>query len=421
MAGRRIMTRDFDPFEFTWIYTGKKDSHTARLIVIGVVIVGLVLLTTGVSGTFGGSADFQPAEDVERLLRFANPPLSRPDFPLMRDITSWFLALMIISGALLLHRQWQHMARCLSGLAANGVLLARTPPRSNRFSKLLGVDRMIAGVPTEKALDAIVDRVVGTLSRRSSWLTLAMVVASILLAELLVLGQANGLFQTLAPDGLSPADRATWLQDAYRNWWAGSHHVFGYLLYQVLAVFAIFVILNFQMTGMVAVYVTVAMYFVVEPSADWLNRDGRFGWSPMARLFRTVVLASALLGATLTLVIVSLGIGNYAWVSGLVVLYALLMPLSVAVPWIVFRRVEENAKKLRMAEIEQIIRSQHLDVERDIAAMAPFIVEIDRCRGARIRPLRLGSASGSTYIVLVVLPVLLAVAQIVFPIQFDGR
>lgn len=421
MARRRITTRDFDPFEFTWIYRGRKDSHTGWLATIGVVIVGLVLVSTWLSGTLGSTADVQPIDDVRRVLLIPGTAVSRPDFPLMRDITSWFLAIMIISGALLLHRQWQHMARCLSGLCVNGVLLARSPARSNRLSRLLGVDRMIAGVPQDRMLDVVVGRVVRTVAHRRLWIMLAMLLVSVLLTELLVLGQANGLFQTLAPDGLSPAARQMWLDDAYRNWWASAHHPFGYVVYQVLGVFAVFVILNFQVTGVIAIYVAVAMYFVVEPSADWLNRDGRYGWSPMARVFRTVVVAGGLLGATLTVVIVSLGIDNYQWVWGLVGLYALLAPLSVAVPWLVFRKVEENAKRLRIAEIEALIRADDLDDERDIVAIAPFVAEIDRCRTARIRPLRLGGASGSTYIVLVVLPVLLTVAQIIFPIQFGGR
>lgn len=85
------------------------------------------------------------------------------------------------------------------------------------------------------------------------------------------------------------------------------------------------------------------------------------------------------------------------------------------------RCVEENAKRLRLAEIQAVVNAHDLDAERDIGAMAPFIEEIQRCRTARIRPLRLGTASGSTYVVLVVLPVVLTVAQIVFPIKFGGR
>jgi hypothetical protein len=339
----------------------------------------------------------------------------------MRDVTSWFLTSVTIVGVLLLHREWQHMARCLSRLANNGALVYREQRLSSTFSRLLGVDRMVAGVAPENALNVLVGRVVGTLARRSHRLTLSLIAVSIVLAQLLTLGEQGSLFQTLAPDNLSPAARTLWLNNAYASWWAGSHHVFGYVLYQVLATFAIFIILSFQTAGACAVYVTVAMHFVVEPSADWLNRDGRFGWTPVAYVFRTVVWANALLGATLTVVLVSLGIGNYGWVSGLVVLYIIVIPISIVVPWLAFRRVEKNAKKLRITEIEAAIKSHGLHEEDDIDKLAPYVKEIDRCQSIRIRPLRFGTASFSTYILLAVLPVLLTVAQILFPIEFSGK
>lgn len=421
MARRQIKTCDYDPFEFTLIYRGRKDMHTAWLITVGVGIVALLIFVTSVSGTLGGFRDFQIWNDSRRILDIPTKPVSAPNFPFMRDLTSWFLTFTIVSGALLLHRQWQHMARCLSMLADNGVLVHREQRLSNRFSRILGVDRMVSGVPADEALNTLVKRVVDALSRRSVWLTLSLIIASIVLAQLLALGEQDGLFQTLAPQGLSATARSVWLTNAYDSWWAGTHHVLGYLLYQVLAVFAIFIILSFQFAGICAVYVTVAMYFVVEPSADWLNCDGRFGWAPLAYVYRTVVWANASLGATLTVVLVSLGIGNYGWVSGLVILYIVVIPISIVVPWLAFRRVERNAKALRVKEIGDAIRSHNLDEERDIDLLAPYVVEMDRCQSVRIRPLRLGTASLSTYVILVILPILLAAAQIFFPLEFTGK
>ena len=422
MARRRISTCDYDPFEFTLIYRGRKDTHTAWLSIIGVVIVALLLLVTYVSGTLGTFQDFQLWTDIRRVLKISNTSAATPEFPFMRDVTSWFLIFAIITGTLLLHRQWQYMARCLSQLAGNGVLVHRPKRSSNLFSKLLGVDRMVAGVSQEEALNRLVHRVVGALARRTSWLTLSLIIVSIVLAQLLALGeQKDGLFQTLAPSGLAAAARTAWLDNAYGSWWAGTHHVFGYLLYQVLAVFAIFIVLSFQTAGICAVYVMVAMHFIVEPSADWLNRDGRYGWAPLAYVYRTVVWSNASLGATLTVILVALGLGNYGWVLGLVVLYIIVIPISIIVPWITFRRVERNAKKLRIAEIEAAITSHGIDEESDIALMAPYVLEIDRCQAVRIRPLRLGTASFSTYVLLAVLPILLTVAQILFPLKFNGK
>ena len=103
-------------------------------------------------------------------------------------------------------------------------------------------------------------------------------------------------------------------------------------------------------------YVIIAMYFLIEPRADWLNRDGRFGWAPLAHAYRTVIWANALLGAALTVTLLALGISNYDWVVVLVVMYMILMPTFILMPWVAFRHVEEKARAARVSEIEAIMR-----------------------------------------------------------------
>jgi hypothetical protein len=243
------------------------------------------------------------------------------------------------------------------------------------------------------------------------------VLVSIVLAVLLLLGEQHGLFQVLAPPGLSPAARHAWLTEAYRSWWAGQDHVFGYLVYLVLAVFAIFIILSFETVGLVAIYVLVAMHFLVEQGADWLNRDGRFGWSPLARVYRTVMWANVLLGAALTITLLALGIQNYSWVAALVILYMVLLPVFSIGPWLAFRHVEDKARAARVSEIDGMITGRCPNTN-DVEKLAPYIAEIDRCRKAKISPLRLGTVSVSSYTIAIVIPVLLAAAQIIFPIRF---
>jgi hypothetical protein len=185
----------------------------------------------------------------------------------------------------------------------------------------------------------------------------------------------------------------------------------------VLAVFAIFIILNFYTVGIVAIYVLTAMHFLVEQKADWLNRDGRFGWSPLARVYRTVMWANVLLGAALTIILLALGIQNYSWVIGLVALYVTFLPVFTIGPWLACRKVEEKARAERVSEIDGMIKSQGLDTD-DIETMTPYVAEISRCRKAKINPLRLGTVSLSSYVLVLVLPVVLAVAQIIVPIRF---
>jgi hypothetical protein len=289
------------------------------------------------------------------------------------------------------------------------------------LSRLLLIDKIVSDAPPDEAFGVLVGRVVAGLSRRSVRILVSTIVASLVLAELLVLGQQHGLFQVLAPQGLSRAGRQAWLDDAYRSWWAGKYHVFGYLIYQVLAVFGIFIVISFQVLGIISIYVTIAMYFLVEPSADWLNRDGRFGWAPMARAYRPVIWANVLGGAALTVVLMSLGINNYNWVVVLVVVYMILMPIFLLTPWLALRRVEKEARLVRIGEIEGIIASRGIDTEKDIETLAPLVAEIDRCRTARINPLRLGTARLSTFIILVLLPIGVAAAEIFFPLRFGHR
>jgi hypothetical protein len=403
------------------LYRGLKNFHTAWLALIGVVSVGLLFLATSVDGTLGAFRDFQFWADVRRVLGIPHTPASPADFSLMRDVTSWILLFIITSGTLLLHRHCQHISRCLSGLAASGAIIARTPPRSNLLSKLLLVDKIASGVPPGETFGVLVGTVVDRLSRRSVWVLVSMILASLVLAELLVLGQQHGLFQVFAPHDLSPKGKRVWLADAYRNWWASKDHVFGYLIYQVLAVFGIFIVFSIQLLGVVSVYVTIGMYFLVEPRADWLNRDGHFGWAPMARAYRPVIWENVLGGAALTVVLLSLGINNYSWVAVLVIVYALLMPVFLFTPWLVLRRVEETARLARVRELDEVITSRGLDPKKDIEALAPFISELERCRAARVRPLRLGTATIYTSVVVIILPIMLAAAEIFFPLRFGHK
>ncbi|SMD24580.1 hypothetical protein [Lentzea albidocapillata] len=418
---KKISTSDLDPFQFALLYQKLEKVHTGWLALVSVGVAGVLILASVLEGTFGGLGDFQVVADVKRTLGIAHPERSSPSFPFMRDFVSWLLATIVVTGAVLLHRHWQYMSTCLSKLAKNGVLVARKEPRSNRLSKMLRVDRMIQGVGQDQALNTIVIKVMEVLKRRSVGLLVLMGGSALVLTILLILGLENNMFHVLAPAGASPQEKSVWVREAYSSWWAGKHHLAGHILYWVLAWFAIFVILSFQVVGVIATYLLAAMHFVVEPSADWLNRDGRYGWTPLAALYRTVMWANGLLGLTLTIVLASLGINNYGWVAVLVVVYIVLVPLFVGVPWLVVRRAADTARNARAEQIAGLMADRGIDIESDVENAAPYIAELERCRAARIRPLRLGTASFSTYAVIAVLPVLLTAAQIFLPLTFGTR
>jgi hypothetical protein len=418
MTRRKVTTRDLNPFEFMWMDGRLKKVHTAWGLLLGVLVVAAPIVVSAAEGAFGGPGDVQLWSDLRRALGAQVAVPSPPRFPFMRDVTSWFLAGTVVVGTLLLHRQWQYMSTCLSRLARNGVILHRVQPSHNLVSKLLGIDRITRRAAPQDALNAFVSRVSAYLERKGKYVSLVMLVAAFVLALLLVFGWRSSVFQVLAPSGYGAAQRDAWAHSAYRSWWAGEDHVAGFIVYLLIAVYAIFIILSTQFVGLVAIYVTIGMHFLVEPSADWLNRDGRFGWAPLARVYRTVVAANVVLGVTLSVVVLSLGIGNFAWIEALVVLYVVLMPLFSIVPWLAFRSAKDNAVRLRVAEIEQVIVDRELDEETDIEALAPLVAEIERCRSAHVRPLRVRTVSAFSYVVLVVLPIVLALAQILFPLAF---
>jgi hypothetical protein len=417
MAQQQLQVRDLDPFEFMLLYSGQEKTRRKWLTLIAPISVGAVLLATFVNRTMGTPRDFQFWADIRRVMRVAYTPASQPGFPLMRDVTSWLLLIIVISGALLLDRQWKYMSECLSKLAKNDAIAAKDELVLNRISGLLGINRIVGGASREEAFDVLVGAVQRFLTRYSKLLFLLMLAASIALAALLLQGEQHGVFQVLAPSGLSPAKRQAWVNEAYRSWWAGYDNFFGYVVYQVLAVFAFFIILSFYTVGIVAIYVLTAMHFLVEQRADWLNRDGRFGWSPLARVYRTVMWANILLGVALTIILLALGIQNYKWIAVVVGLYIAFLPVFTFGPWLACRKVEEKAREVRVSEIDGIIARRCLGRD-DVDTMAPFVAEISRCRKAKINPLRLGTVSLSSYVFVLVLPVVLAAAQIIVPIRF---
>ncbi|GLW91368.1 hypothetical protein [Actinokineospora globicatena] len=412
VADRRISTGDLDPFAFTGIYRWFKDWHSAWLLLVGVGYIGAVLIGAASAGAIGTVEDFQVVDDVKRILQLPVTEVSQPSFPLIRDVTTWLLCGSVIAGTVLLHRHWSYLSTCLSKLAENGAIIAKPAVRSTRVSRALRIDAIVAGKDPQEAFGHFIARVNQTLREHRAHLVVPMGILSLVLAVLLWLGMENSLFQTVAPPGLSDYERQVWLETAYQHWWAGGKHHFARLLYLLLAWYAIFVILAFQVVGVCAIYVTIAMHYLVDPSADWLNSDGRYGWAPLARFYRTVMWANAILGTSLTTVLASLGVTNVAWIGVLVALYVLLMPVFTVAPWVLFRHAGRRAVDTRVAQIKALALANGVRIAEDIERMGPYLAEIDRCRTADIRPLRMGTISLFTQFTLVFLPIVLAGAQI---------
>lgn len=438
MAQTRITTTDFDPFEFSWLFFWWKNRSTWWIALFTLLIPLIAGAAAAMEGTFGGMSDVQAADDLTRIFDLGETSYSAPSFPFMRDIYSWTQALTVMFGTVLLHRQWQHMSMTLSTLARTGALVAKQHRHKNVaeqhkhenvaeqhrhkniFSKLLLIDRMAGHATPENALDVFVSKLMTSLAKVKTALQLTLLLAAFLLALLLTFGQKRSLFLVLAPKGLDGAARTDWLERAYTSWWASEPHTVGHIVYLFIAAYAIYVILNFQIPGLLAIYVLAGLYFLADPSADWLNRDSCFGWSICARTFRTVIIGNLLLAFTLLDILVFIGAHNFTWIFGLLGLYTVSVPLFVFVPWAVFGKTEQKAKRLRVAEIEALIAAMGIDTEKDLEKAAPYIAEIERVHAAKIRPLRVRKWSVSTFVILVLIPIVLAAAQIFFEFRLGG-
>lgn len=407
-------------------------------------MITIVFAANIFQGTFGAGHDLHLMEDFRTVLgpkrsleESTDYSLaSAPHFPFIRDFVSWVLLATIIIGIFLLHRQAQKMSVCLSKLAANGAIISRSPIyrlnaageqeldahstfRLTMTSRLLGIDSVVSGVPPHDAFNAVIARA----NLKSQWcahtvLALLIILAAAL-AWMLKLGTTNEFFLALAPpypdSSIGDVWRQHWLKNAYDSWWASSNNPLGNILYSAFAFVAFLVVLCFQPVGLFVLYIVVGMKHTTDWSADWSNRDGCYGWRPVAEVYRTVLQAVSLLGVAISVMLLMLGIHNFKFVIGAVVLYTLVAPLFIFLPRIVWRNVAETAKAARITDLTKGLSNFELDNPRDNLKALVILHEIDRCERAEIAPTRVKRLWTSVGFTALGFPLLLTLFQLAFP------
>jgi hypothetical protein len=245
-------------------------------------------------------------------------------------------------------------------------------------------------------------------------LTLAIIVfGGLVLAILLRDALDRNALTVFVPTDLRQPEQDAWLATARDSWWAGSSHPVGYLLYGVIAWLGMSLIVAYNVMGLIAVYVAIAIFMVSEPRADWFNRDGRYGWASMTRVYRTVYLTIVLFGAVMSILVVLLGSQTPIAVIGLAAMYLVLIPVYTFLPWVFFRRIEARIRESRIDELSALLD----DVDTaNLGLTREFVAEFDRCRGARIRPMSIGRLRFSGFASVVALPIALTLLQILLPL-----
>ncbi|MCG7608448.1 hypothetical protein [Mycobacterium sp. CnD-18-1] len=350
-------------------------------------------------------------------------------FPFIRDFASWLLLVAIIIGLFLLHRQAQLMSRCLSQLADNGAIVAReTMTRTDGsidrigtfnldwISRVLLINRLVKSASAEDAFDSVVQQVTAFCVRLTKIFgSLVPFVAAAVIGLLLLIGPTRGFFLSLSPDFASEAARSEWAQSAYGSWWASLDHPVGAVVYFVYAIVAFLIVLSFQPVGFSVLYLIVAMRYTTQWNADWKNDDGCYGWRPVAEVYRTVLQAVSLLGVAVTVMLVMLGIQNFAFVLIPVLLYVCVAPFFVVLPRFIWRDVAETAKRNRINQLLDGISKYDIDNPDRNSNLLTVLQEVDRCRRAEIYPLRVHKLWQSTVFTAWIIPLCIATFQIVFP------
>lgn len=380
-------------------------------------VLMLALIVTSIEGTRGTIEDFQFWSDLQRIFRPDSIPGSLPGFPLARDVTSWFLVSVMVVTCSVVHYQWQLMTRCLPDLEMNGVLkkLGADARTRNLRSRVLLLDRVLRDCKPEDSLSVLIHKINSVFFRNIAKARGAIVVIAVVLALSLILGaRANGLFQVWAPS----EGREEWILGAYNSWWAGAKNPLGMSLYFLLSAFFIYAVLLQNIVGLACAYVAAALPIVAELNVDWLNRDGRYGWTPIAKVFRSVYLSLGVHGLAISVLLVVLDVESFPGIVVLVVLWVAVLPLYVVAPWFTFRQIGSRARSKRIIQIEAAMKRESVNVDYNFVRLQPFLAEVERVRTARIRPLRMRAFEFSTLAAVVLLPIVLTAAQIFFEVRF---
>ncbi|TDD25585.1 hypothetical protein E1287_37130 [Actinomadura sp. KC06] len=153
---------------------------------------------------------------------------------------------------------------------------------------------------------------------------------------------------------------------------------------------------------------------VAELQADWLNRDGRYGWMPLFLLYRTVYRSLVLHGIGLSFLLLQLGVNNLPELSILVMMWLVAVPVYALIPYRIYRREEETMRESRVRYLEQVLAVRGWDVDREPDRFQQIALEIGRARSMTLHPMGLAPYRASPFLAAVLLPVVLTLAQIIF-------
>lgn len=406
-SGSRAVIKIFDPFEHSPRMLLLRDAKPRTLIAM--ILAGLfaVIASAIIGHRFGSLASFHPISDGERLMQVGNPPASPPSFPLMRDIVSWYLIAMSAATLVIVRSQWRCISSTVPHLSDAEVLHWRQEvDGSMRWRAVLVGSAHAHSAPKEFLLAALwrAQRVLKAISRH--WFAI-FIFASVVAAGY-INGEVDGSFHALAPTHLSAAQEQHWLHEAGESWWAGPDNLNGLFVYFIISALMFSAIAAQNGVGLAAIYIFVVMRRTFDFRCDWSNSDGYFGWAPVASLYRITLLSLTFHIAAITSVMWIMGWGRFAYMTVLIVIPIIAAPLYLLLPAMVFRRFSKREKERRIEELTFQVRQA-----TDLNTQQTLREELNYARGAKINPLRPRPREIPASLVTIVIPILLAVVQVI--------
>jgi len=415
------------------------------------------------SDTLGKSQHLHDAvEDVGRS--FARVVLDRypilhsePEYPLMRDLPSALLSLSIAATLGLVMTQWARFNGAMVALHSKGSVESREippslPPADGRSADVKDLDtavrpdfrsKMLASLyrtyrwgwmtkPEYRTavngpglLEDLVYHTNRKLYRskgqrdRTFTSTLWVGVAACLVGALVIAVDQAHVFEVIAPQAsaLDGAGVASWAEDTYESWWAGSAHVPGRLIYAAIALIGFYVVILQNIAGFHAVMFIASMPSVATFHVDWANTDGHYGWEEMRAAYHTVVMSLAVHGIAVTLLVLVVGWNSILWVGPVLALYLVTVVAYVFIPRWAFRDVFSGALESRMSELREEHRVAALQNVESSQLRRLEIDELYRARAegahaCRFTPLVGKGLDRPVLVAVFFIPVLLTVMQV---------
>jgi hypothetical protein len=413
-AGSQAEIARFDLFEDSAQMQLLRDAKPRTIV--GLIALGLlaVVLSAIIGHRFGSFSDFQPVADAQRLMQIGDLPPSRPAFPLMRDVVSWYLVVMSAATLVITRRQWQLITEAVPHLSKAGVLywLSHVSGGKGWHRTLVGSTH--ADDAPANFLDAAF-RHARRLVTATGHYWYAIFIVAVVVAAGFTNGEIDGSFGALAPLHLSGTAEQEWLHRAISSWWASPSNPNGLLVYFLISALMFSAIAAQNAVGLAAIYVFVVMSRTFEFRCNWTQDgdDRRYGWSPVAALYRITLLSLVLHIAAITSVMWLMGWGRFAYMTILIVIPVIAVPLYIILPAIIFTRFGQREKKRRIEELDRELLPEGVGGTQKIENLKTLRDETAFVEKARINPLRPRKREIPAVVATILIPITLTAVQVI--------